>query len=216
LKIKDYYKRLEVSPTASPEEIKKSFRRLAMDFHPDRNPGDAIKEALFQEIQEAYEVLSDPHLREEYNYKRWYSKSVGDIFQEKALTPAGLLRECQQILHYVEYLGGQHIQYDVLSHHIRKLLSDQHISILLQYHDLHVNHEILTKIIHACRFLPLRYWEPIHAQLRKLAKGEPEWELILEREMFQKTREEKMDKWKIPIMILITVAICLLFWLFRK
>lgn len=64
---KDYYEILEVSKTASGDEIKKSFRRLAMQYHPDRNPGDSEAEAKFKEINEAYEVLKDEQKRAAYD-----------------------------------------------------------------------------------------------------------------------------------------------------
>jgi molecular chaperone DnaJ len=64
---RDYYVVLEVSRGASPEEIKKSFRKLAMTWHPDRNPGNAAAETRFKEISEAYEVLSDPTKRQQYD-----------------------------------------------------------------------------------------------------------------------------------------------------
>ena len=56
---KDYYELLEVAKSASGEEIKKSYRRLAMKYHPDRNPGDKEAESKFKEINEAYDVLKD-------------------------------------------------------------------------------------------------------------------------------------------------------------
>lgn len=64
---KDYYELLEVSKTASGEEIKKSFRRLAMQCHPDRNPGDKEAEQKFKEINEAYEILKDEQKRAAYD-----------------------------------------------------------------------------------------------------------------------------------------------------
>ena len=63
----DYYERLEVSKDASGEEIKKAYRRLAMKYHPDRNPGDKEAEAKFKEINEAYEVLKDEQKRAAYD-----------------------------------------------------------------------------------------------------------------------------------------------------
>ena len=65
---KDYYKILEVSLTASQIEIKKSYRRLAFKYHPDRNPEDKTAETRFKEIQEAYEILSGIVSRESYDY----------------------------------------------------------------------------------------------------------------------------------------------------
>ncbi|MFT3881059.1 MAG: molecular chaperone DnaJ [Gemmatales bacterium] len=64
---RDYYEVLSVTRTASGEEIKRSYRKLAMEFHPDRNPGDAEAEAKFKEGAEAYDVLSDPAKKERYD-----------------------------------------------------------------------------------------------------------------------------------------------------
>jgi len=64
---KDYYKTLGVNRDADKKEIKRAFRRLARQHHPDVNPGDKQAEERFKEINEAYEVLSDPDKRAEYD-----------------------------------------------------------------------------------------------------------------------------------------------------
>lgn len=64
---KDYYEVLEVSKDASDEEIKKSYRKKAMKFHPDKNPGDEVAETKFKEAAEAYEVLRSPEKRQRYD-----------------------------------------------------------------------------------------------------------------------------------------------------
>ena len=64
---KDYYKILGVSRDASEDQIKKSYRKIAMQYHPDRNPGDKEAEEKFKVASEAYEVLRDPEKREIYN-----------------------------------------------------------------------------------------------------------------------------------------------------
>jgi molecular chaperone DnaJ len=63
----DYYDALEISKTATPEEIKKAYRKKAVQYHPDKNPGDAEAEKRFKEISEAYEVLSDEKKRQIYD-----------------------------------------------------------------------------------------------------------------------------------------------------
>ena len=64
---KDFYEILGVSKTATAEEIKKAYRKLAIKYHPDRNPGDAAAEEKFKEISNAYEVLSDASKRQRYD-----------------------------------------------------------------------------------------------------------------------------------------------------
>src|ERR1700710_2278502 len=63
----DYYETLGVSKNASADEIKKQYRKVAMQFHPDRNPGDHTAEEKFKEAAEAYEILSDPDKRAHYD-----------------------------------------------------------------------------------------------------------------------------------------------------
>ncbi|MEU0563936.1 molecular chaperone DnaJ [Nonomuraea sp. NPDC005983] len=67
---KDYYAVLGVPKTATPEEIKKAYRKLARQYHPDTNQGDSAKETKFKEVSEAYDVLSDSKSRKEYDEAR--------------------------------------------------------------------------------------------------------------------------------------------------
>ncbi|MGF1562809.1 MAG: molecular chaperone DnaJ [Geminicoccaceae bacterium] len=64
---RDYYEILEVSRSADEAELKKAYRKLAMAYHPDRNPGDSEAEHRFKEINEAYEILKDPQRRAAYD-----------------------------------------------------------------------------------------------------------------------------------------------------
>lgn len=81
MEYKDYYKILGVDRKASDEEIKRAYRKLALKYHPDRNRGDKQAEERFKEINEAYQVLSDPEKRARYDqlgesYARWQQRGA--------------------------------------------------------------------------------------------------------------------------------------------
>src|SRR6187551_2686395 len=93
---RDYYELLGVSRTCTEVELKSAFRKLAMETHPDRNPGDAAAEIRFKEINEAYSVLSDAQKRTAYDRfgeagvngmggmggRNGFQGDAGDIFAE--------------------------------------------------------------------------------------------------------------------------------------
>jgi len=93
---RDYYEVLGVKKGASIEELKKAYRKLAVKYHPDKNPGDKQSEDRFKEINEAYAVLSDPKKKEQFdqygsnNFHQRYSQEdifkgfdVGDMFKDQ-------------------------------------------------------------------------------------------------------------------------------------
>jgi curved DNA-binding protein len=79
MEYKDYYKILGVSKTATADEIKKAYRKLAVQYHPDKNQGDKILEEKFKEVSEAYDVLGDATKRRKYDTlgANWKSQQQG-------------------------------------------------------------------------------------------------------------------------------------------
>ncbi len=89
MEFKDYYKILGVEKTATKEEISKAFRKLAVKYHPDKNPNNKAAEEKFKEITEAHEVLADPEKRKKYdalgaNWNQYQSSGGGfeDFFSQ--------------------------------------------------------------------------------------------------------------------------------------
>jgi curved DNA-binding protein len=85
MEYKDYYKILGVERNASQEDIRRTYRKLAMKYHPDRNPGDAKAEERFKDINEAYQVLSDKDKRARYDhlgdsYSNWQQRGAPGDF----------------------------------------------------------------------------------------------------------------------------------------
>lgn len=119
---KDYYKILGVAKSAAPEEIKKAYRKLALEYHPDRNKGDKSAEARFKEISEAYAVLSDPEKKKQYDmfgaegFQSKFSQEdifrgfdFGSIFKEFGFGGVGRGQNIfSQVFEGMGGAGGQH------------------------------------------------------------------------------------------------------------
>src|SRR5437588_8315660 len=85
MEFKDYYSTLGVAKTATEKEIKQAYRKLARKHHPDVNPGDKSAETRFKDLNEAYEVLSDPAKRKKYdelgaNWRAYEQAGAGQGF----------------------------------------------------------------------------------------------------------------------------------------
>ncbi|OQP43034.1 hypothetical protein A4H97_12875 [Niastella yeongjuensis] len=206
--VKDYYKILELPTTATLQDIKRSFRRLAQQYHPDKNDGSHMAAAHFREIQEAYKTLSDPKKREAYHYQRWYVRSTGKPFASAPLTPTHILQECRLLQQYVASMNLFHLRYDAVSLHIRELLSESAMGMLLEQNDVAVNQSIIQSVLTAIQPLPKKYFIPIANLLLKLAGDDVTTRSTIEQALTNKKQRHIWDKYKWVLMLVITALIC--------
>lgn len=104
---KDYYKVLGIKKEATTDEVKKAFRKLARKYHPDVNPGDKKAEEKFKEINEAYEVLSDPEKRQKYDTlgPNW-QEQFGPQFSRRTAYGGPTFRQTYRTAPNVDFEGG--------------------------------------------------------------------------------------------------------------
>src|SRR5438045_1154573 len=138
--LKDYYKILQLSAQAALPEIKQAYRRLAMIYHPDKNKNDPYAEAQFNEIKEAYEVLTNPVKKETYLQERWYNQSIGKKRTAGAITPVSILILSLELEKYVSKLDIYRMNKEGLLNYINELLSPDTIEKLKQFNETGINH----------------------------------------------------------------------------
>jgi hypothetical protein len=206
--VKDYYKILELPTTASLQDIKRSFRRLAHQYHPDKNDGSHMAAVQFREIQEAYQTLSDPKKREAYHYQRWYVRSTGKSFTSAPLTPAHILQECHLLQQYVASMNTFHLRYDAVSLHIRELLTENAIGMLKEQKDVTVNRAIIQSLLTSIQPLPGKFYMPIAELLFQLAGDDANARVTIEQAISSKKQLHIWEKYKWVLMLVITALIC--------
>lgn len=170
----DYYKILGVARDASQEEIKKVYRQLALQYHPDKNNGDKASEERFKGISEAYIILGDLPKRNAYDYAQGNKIHPGgrNFGEHGQATPAMYLVLFKRIKAKVLNAGG-HINEFRLFTVINDLLSDETIRLLIKANDVVTNNLILDEILVSCVFLPDDFRFTIHDKLIRLADGDP-------------------------------------------
>ena len=168
--VKDYYKILEVPPSATLAEIKKSYRRLAFQFHPDKNFGTGLSDTMFKEIQEAYRVLSDNKRRNEYD-SGWKKENYSYIQrkQEEPLTLQSILLETIAFRKKIFVLDPDRMNKLAVFQQIQNLLSKQNIKMLQTNPDAGINRKIVEEVLHCSRYLPFAYVKKICFQLASIA-----------------------------------------------
>lgn len=166
--MKDFYTILEVDPTASRKEIKKSYRRLALKYHPDRNLNNKDNEKLFIDINEAYHILSNEEFRKNYDVR--YRKKIS--YYSQPITPYIFLKKFQDIRKFIYDRGINKISKNALYSGLEKLLYDENINFLLLKSDKEVRKQIIIENLKCIKFLSSLDKEKIIIKLLKLADND--------------------------------------------
>ena len=208
---KDYYIILGVKPTASFDEIKRSYRRLAFKYHPDKNPGDTIAEVTFREIVEAYEILSDAKKREDYHYKRFYTYNYKEA---EKVTPHSVLKDALKLQQLVERSNPFRLNQDALFFEIEDVLNENNLSILNEEKAVAINEQIINALLITCKPMHFSFYAKVHERLMQLSDRNTKQKL----NQFHKAKQKDQSwgKYKIVVAIVIALIMCLIIFFINK
>ena len=214
MQLKDYYRTLGVGTAATQAGIKKTFRALAVKYHPDKNPGNDLAEAQFKEIQEAYAILSDATRRNLYDEERRLSGMGGNSKRLQAVTPAWLLSVSQELNTSLATIDTYRMSQGALQAYILLILSDAHLAVLRQHAEIHINHSIVKELLLACRRLEARYIPPIEQRLVMLGHGDNELMQSIKSLVDHRVSEARRDTFLPYVVIIITILLCMLMYVY--
>jgi molecular chaperone DnaJ len=213
--IKDYYKLLKIAHSADLNTIKKAYRNLAMQYHPDKHGDNRSTHFYFQEIQEAYEILSNPEKRENYHYQIWLEKAQGHEL-DTALSTDQIIQlfiHTERAIHETDSFRRNNEQ---LTEILISLYSNTRLELIAETNDNSLElTTIKLAIASASSLSSIAQYKFIH-QLNPILKKHPQMHEIWLQQVNSRIRKEKIEKLKVPIVILTTILLCLAILLLSK
>lgn len=210
--IKDYYKILNVNPDASATSIKQSYRKLAMKYHPDKNPQDELSAAVFSEIAEAYSILGNPSARKNYNNERYHT-GVSEYIKP-AESIESLLNKASYLKKQVENINPFRFNSEALLYSIKQLLPGD-ISTLLKTDEIQQK-EFLEIIAWCSNRLTSAQIRNLFQLMHPLFKKHKWLERELDTSIKQQAKKESWEKNKIILAVVITLLLCAIIFVATK
>lgn len=211
--LKDYYKILEIEPSAGPAEIKKAYRKLAMQYHPDKTNDNPYAAAQYADIKEAYETLVHPGKKQRYLQKRWFQQSIGKKTSYKTITPENIFKQVLELEKYVSRIDHFRFDENSLRQYILYLISNHTIEKLEQYEDKTIQQQIVHHIIQTIK--PLHHFNSgdIIIQLKKIAANDPATLTEIENFQHHHLKRKKAERFRLIVILGLTTIITLLIYL---
>ncbi|MCC6185887.1 MAG: J domain-containing protein [Chitinophagaceae bacterium] len=214
MNIANHYQILVVSPLATKEEIKKAYRSLARQYHPDKNQDNPRATEYFQEIQNAYEVLYDANSRKKYDYML-RQHGLYDAYSGKTINnETDILTSSATLVQYVS--AQRQVNADALTDYILAMLTKEQIAIILRKNNSDVNSQIVKNIIAASKgVMTMRLYQQIHEVLLPLISTEGDDAImhLIIAEYQKRAQQEKQQK-LVTFLTIILVVVLLIATLF--
>lgn len=212
MQVKDYYSILELSPSASLDDVKKAYRRLAQQYHPDKTGNDLYAAAQFSEIKEAYETLNNPVRKEIYLQQRWYAQSTGQRKTQQTLTPVSVLKQVLELDKYVSRLDAHRMDKEGLNNYLHSIFTNETIETLNSFNESGVNEAIIHAALRSSKPLSYRQVQLFSEKLLQLKTDQPLVQTIYQQISYAK-QVAQWNKYKPWLFLLVALLLCSLFFL---
>jgi molecular chaperone DnaJ len=209
VQLKDYYTILELPASATTDEIKKAYRRLAHQYHPDKKGNDPYAAAQFAIIKEAYETLTNPVKKDHYLQQRWYAQSMGKRTTQGILTPVTILQQWLELEKYTSRIDEHRLDEEGLYEYINQLLSGEHIQKLNEFGETDINKQVISLALSSSRLLSYGFIPGITERLKKINVKDESVAAAIAQFTRQKRQTHYWEKQKIWIVLLVLLLLCL-------
>jgi molecular chaperone DnaJ len=216
MRFKNYYKVLEVPETATQQEIRNAYRRLAFKYHPDKNAGDGFAESHFKEIQEAYHTLSDVHRRSSYNQKRWYGKHSFSRTNDQPGDVYTLVNKIRELKNYVSALQRNEVNKKALFHYLQQLVSEQSLLLFNDLNDLQTRMHVVSDLLQVSDRLSSENGNWLYHQLQRWAGDNEELKSEIAGRMKENNQALFWDRYQYIIIFILALVLCVIIYFISR
>lgn len=202
---KNYYDILQLHPSCTTEEIKKAYRKLALQFHPDINDDD---KNIFNNIKEAYEILIDTKTRTRYN-----RSFLGADVEEKKIDIETILNQSQQLLQYIQNNDSFTLNYELIGQYTAQLLQPDYTTLIHYNKNTRATIDIEKNILTCIELLP---YKQVQSLTEKFLTAFPNHQQLLEKLLTEKKKIMLWEKYSVVFAILVTIGLCVFIALISK
>ena len=214
--IQNYYQILEVPADADATTIKKSFRRLAFQYHPDKHPDNKLKHAHFLLIQEAYSTLLDVDLRKAYDTELWLEQK-NMFHHSQVLQPQMMIKRLQRFAEMVKIKKQFYVLENDTTAFLLDALNDRYMAVFQTKASVEEREIYADYVIFLAQDLPKAFRDPIFDRLHTIFGDQiNDMETKIYQIQNRKKSSDLYQKYLLWIPLLLGVFICLLMYLYAR
>lgn len=190
------------------------YRKLAIQYHPDKNPDNKFAEARFIEVHEAYSILSDNNRRAQYDDERWLAGMNKRSSAYVEVTPVWLDGIARQLVQSLAQMDTHRISHGALAGYIKLIITDAHIGILKEYNETAVNESLVKHLLRATQHLEASFLPEIMQRLTIIASNNIELANNIAAYSHSREKEEMYRKLYPYIVLAVTLLLCVFMYFY--
>lgn len=213
--IKDHYRILGIAANATTQDVKKAYRILAHQYHPDKNPDNALSTHRFLEILEAYHILSNEKKRSQYDEERYFA-GLSVQKEPVLINSEWILKQAKKLYTHMAQIDSYRMNHRALNDYVSLLLSESHIALLQQENQQEINKEIIKQILLSIKDIHLQFYMPLVYKLSLIAGSDDALQQLIFSTSQQRKKSFRIEKFLPLIVIVIAIALCYIMYLYSR
>ncbi len=209
--MRDHYQILGLTPEASFDEVRRAYRKLALEHHPDKNDGSVHSQAVFAEIAEAYSVLSNPEKRKKYHQRKFTSSYRQEPM---ILTPLKAYEELVKLKQFLQRADPYRLNTGAVALDIDVIIPSSIIDMIATKESPEFNKQFVAIFLDCLKPLNLDQYSNKLEKIAPIVEMDYSLKLLVQAGLKLKKRENRWERYKTLIAVILALSLCALIYYF--